>query len=50
MMIVDFVATDLIHPIETDDESAEVLQQTAAHLLNKLEDHEHVTKMVERIQ
>ena len=35
-MIVHFVA---IHPIETDDELVEVLRQTAAHLLNKQEDH-----------
>ena len=49
MMIVHFVATDMVQHVDDDAELA-AMQATAAHVLGKDTDHEVVKKMVARIR
>jgi 2',3'-cyclic-nucleotide 2'-phosphodiesterase (5'-nucleotidase family) len=49
MMIVHFVATDMVHHVDDEAELA-AMKATAAHVLGKDTEHEDVKKMVERIR
>lgn len=49
MMIVHFVATDMVHHVDDEAELA-AMKATAAHVLGKDTDHEDVEKMVARIR